>query len=221
MHAAVPHPDFVSMFARFNHDIWPWQVLTFLAGAFIVISAFRKNRFSDRISAAALGLIWIFNGAVFHWMYFRPIYDPAGKFAVLWILQGVLFVVFGAIWPRLSLRFSRDGYAVFGLLLTAYGFLFYPALGYLLRSDLSHVTSFGAFPCPVGAFTIGILLLTDRQVPKYLTIIPLLWALGGVVPVSWGITEDIGLLAGGTAGIILLYIRDYRRRRIAPEARNA
>lgn len=220
MRATNSFPDFLSMFESFNRDIWPLQVFTFLCGAAVVIAAINKSRNSDRISAAALGLIWIFNGAVFHWIYFRPIYEPARMFAALWIVQGVLFIGFGAVRPGLSFRVSRDGYAVFGLLLVAYALLVYPVFGYFLRSDLSHVTSFGAFPCPVGAFTIGILLLTDKKVPKYLTIIPLLWALGGVVPIYWGVTEDIGLVVGGTIGIVLLFVRDYRRRKATLTAWN-
>ena len=212
MQPTISFPDFLSMFESFNRDIWPLQVFMLLCGAAITIAAIYKSRSTDRISSAVLGLIWIFNGAVFHWIYFQPIYEPARRFAVLWIIQGVLFIVFGAIRPGLSFRVLRDGYAVFGLLLVAYALLVYPVFGYFLRSDLSHVTSFGAFPCPVGVFTIGVLLLTDKNVPKVLTIIPLIWALGGVVPISWGVTEDIGLLVGGTIGIILLFVRDYRRR---------
>jgi len=55
-------------------------------------------------------------------------------------------------------------------------------------------------------------LLTDDRVPKYLVIVPLLWAVTGWVPVSWGVTEDIGLLVGGTIGMILLFVRDYRNK---------
>ena len=158
-------------------------------------------------------MIWIFNGIVFHWIYFRPIYEPAGLFAVLWIVQGVLFLAHGAFRPRLSFRASRDIYTIFGFLLIAYSLLAYPVLGYLLRADLTYATWFGPFPCPVGAFTIGMLLLTDNRVPKNLVIIPLLWAVGGVVPVLWGVTEDIGLVVGGTVGMALLFVRDFNRSR--------
>ncbi len=211
MQTTISFPEFLSMFENFNRDIWPLQVFTLLFGTVMAIAATKKSRIADRVSAAVLGLIWIFVGAVFQWVYFRPIYEPAGLFAALWIVQGMLFLAFGACRPRLSFTASRDGYAAFGFLLIAYALLVYPVLGYLLRSDLAYTTWFGPFPCPVAVFTIGMLLLTDDKVPKYLAIIPLLWALGGVVPLSWGVTEDIGLVAGGTIGVILLFVRDFDR----------
>ena len=124
----------------------------------------------------------------------------------------MLFIVFGVFRPRFSFTAARDGYAAFGFLLIAYALVAYPVLGYLLRSDFAYATWFGPFPCPVAVFTIGMFLLTDDRVPKYLVSVPLLWAVTAWVPVSWGVTEDIGLLVGGTIGMILLFIRDYRKR---------
>lgn len=212
MQTTISHPDFLPMFESVNRDLWPLQAVTLLLGVAMAIVAIRKSRIADRLSAAVLGSIWIFDGAVFHWVYFRSIYEPAGMFAVLWIAQGVLFIVFGVFRPRLSFTASRDGYAAFGFLLIAYALLVYPVLGYLLRSDLAHATWFGPFPCPVAVFTIGMFLLTDDRVPKYLVIVPLLWAVTGWAPVRWGVTEDIGLLVGGTIGMVLLFVRDYRNR---------
>jgi hypothetical protein len=214
MQTTIVHPDFVPMFESVNRDLWPLQVITLLIGLAMAIAAMRKSRIADQVSAALLGSIWIFDGVVFHWVYFRPIFEPAGRFAVLWIIHGVLFIVLGVFRPRLSFTASRDGYAAFGFLLIAYALLAYPLLGYLLRSDFMYATWFGPFPCPVAVFTIGMLLLTDARVPKVLVIVPLLWAMTGFVPISWGVTEDMGLLVGGTIGMVLLFVRDYRNRKV-------
>jgi len=212
MQTTTSLPDFLPMFEAVNRDLWPLQAFTLLLGVAMAIATLRKSRIADRIAAAALGLIWIFDGVVFHWVYFRSIFEPAGTFAVLWAAQGVLFIVFGVFRPRLSFTAARDGYAAFGFLLIAYALLVYPVLGYLLRSDFAYATWFGPFPCPVAVFTIGMFLLTDDRVPKFLVIVPLLWAVTAWAPVSWGVTEDIGLLVGGTIGMVLLFVRDYRSR---------
>ena len=212
MQTTTSLPDFLPMFESVNRDLWPLHVFALLLGVAMAIAALRQSRIADRISAAVLGSIWIFDGVIFHWIYFRAIYEPAGWFAVLWAVQGVLFIVFGVFRPRFSFTAARDGYAAFGFLLIAYALVAYPVLGYLLRSDFVYATWFGPFPCPVAVFTIGMFLLTDDRVPKYLVIVPLLWAVTAWVPVSWGVTEDIGLLVGGTIGMILLFIRDYRKR---------
>jgi hypothetical protein len=48
-------------------------------------------------------------------------------------------------------------------------------------------------------------------VPWGLLIIPLFWGLGGVLPVSVGILEDIGLIVAGVVGTVLLVLRDRER----------
>jgi len=140
MQTTTSLPDFLPMFEAVNRDLWPLHVFTLLLGVALAALAISKNRNADRFTAAALGLIWIFDGVVFHWVYFRSIYEPAWLFAVLWVAQGVLFIVAGVFRPRLSFTASRDGYAAFGFLLIAYALVAYPVLGYLLRSDLAYAT---------------------------------------------------------------------------------
>jgi len=57
-------------------------------------------------------------------------------------------------------------------------------------------------------FTFGLLLLSERTLPKYLLVIPLLWSLlGASAAFSLGIREDIGLLATGLVGSAALFAR--------------
>ncbi len=62
---------------------------------------------------------------------------------------------------------------------------------------------------------MGLLLLTTSRVPKYVLAIPLLWSLTGVVPISWGILEDIGMLVAGVFATAAIVYRD--RERFEPE----
>jgi hypothetical protein len=59
-------------------------------------------------------------------------------------------------------------------------------------------------------FTSGLLLWTDRRVPKYVLVIPLLWSLGAVLPISLGVVEDLGLLLSGLAATAMILYRDRR-----------
>jgi hypothetical protein len=76
---------------------------------------------------------------------------------------------------------------------------------------------FGVAPCPTTIFTFGILLWTTDRVPKYLLVIPLLWALVGTfAALSLGIPEDYALPVAALISLALLIWRD--RSHAAPHA---
>ncbi|NPV06847.1 MAG: hypothetical protein HPY83_02650 [Anaerolineae bacterium] len=65
---------------------------------------------------------------------------------------------------------------------------------------------FGLVPCPLTAFTQGLLLWSEKGLPRYILVMPVLYSLSGVIPVSLGIVEDVGLVLVGlsSAGLVLL-----------------
>jgi hypothetical protein len=89
-----------------------------------------------------------------------------------------------------------------------YSFVIYPILGYLFGHVYPKNPTFG-LPCPTTIFTFGLLLWTDKIVPKYVLVIPSIWSLIGFVAALFlGIKEDYGLLIAGVLGSILILIRD-------------
>jgi hypothetical protein len=88
----------------------------------------------------------------------------------------------------------------------------YVVIGYILGRVYPQAAIPGA-PCPLAVLTFGLLLMTRSRVPWPLLVIPCLWAMGGVLPVSVGVREDLGLLVGGVAATALLVYRDRRARR--------
>jgi hypothetical protein len=66
-------------------------------------------------------------------------------------------------------------------------------------------------PCPTTIFTFGLLLWTERAVPKYLLVIPLLWTVIGS-SAAWllGFWEDLGLLVAGILSGGMIVYRDRR-----------
>jgi hypothetical protein len=81
-------------------------------------------------------------------------------------------------------------------------------LGYFLGHVYPHSPTFGA-PCPTVIFTFGLLLWTDKKLPKYLLGIPLLWSLLGIsAAVQWGVLEDVMLLISGLAATAMIVYRD-------------
>jgi len=88
----------------------------------------------------------------------------------------------------------------------------YPAIEHLLGRGYPRLVAFGLMPCPTTVFTWGMLLWTDRRVPKCVLAVPLLWSLGGVQPLAMGIVEDVGLVLSGVAAMAMILYRDRREK---------
>jgi hypothetical protein len=201
----------LSSFEKYNLAIWPMQVLAYLLGLAALFFAIKRSSFSSRIVTAILCFLWLWTGIVFFPLFFAPVYTPAYAFGLLFIIQGVLFLL-GVFKPRLSFGFEGDVYSIVGLLFIAYAMVGYPLFGYFLGHVYPRTPPFGLTPCPTTIFTFGLFLLTDRKVPVFLLIIPLLWGLSAVMPVSIGILEDIGLFTAGVLGTALILYRDRKKQ---------
>jgi hypothetical protein len=200
-------PQLLATFEKYNLAIWPMQVLAYVLGLVALFFAIKPSRYSSRIITGILSFLWLWTGIVFFPLYFGPVYTPAYAFGLLFIVQGALFLV-SVVKSRLSFAFEGDVYPIVGLLFIAYAMLGYPAVGYLLGHIYPRTPPFGLTPCPGTIFTFGLFLLTDKKVPKLFLVIPLLWALGGVMPVSVGILEDVGLITAGILGTAMIVYRD-------------
>jgi hypothetical protein len=197
----------LSTFLSYNLDIWPMQAVAYVLGISALVLAVKQTRKSARIISGILAFLWLWTGIVFFLFYFALVYTPAYLFGILFIIQGIVFLV-NMIKPRVSFSYKGDIYGIVGLLFVAYAMLGYPLVGYLIGHIFPYSPPFGLTPCPLAVFTFGLYLLMDQKLPKAYLVIPLLWAIGGIMPVSVGILEDIGLITAGLLGTALILIRD-------------
>ena len=207
--------QFMEVFRSYNLAVWPAQIVLNLLALLAIFFSFRKNRYSDRINTGTLGFLWLWIGIVYHLMHFTAINKAAYIFGVLFILQALVFLYAGIFRDLLSFRYKGDVYGVTGALFILYALLIYPLLGHYLGHSYPESPTFG-LPCPTTIFTFGLLLWTDKKVPKYLLIIPFLWsAVGFSAAVNLRVYEDFGLLIAGIVGTSMIFIRDRR-----PAAKN-
>jgi hypothetical protein len=203
--------QFLEIFERYHQAIWPMQIVAYVLGIGVLFFAAKQTRYSAQIISATLACLWIWMGVVYHLMYFSTINRAAIAFGILFIIQGLLWLVFGIVRPRLSFQLDTNPFAMTGLALIAYAMLIYPIIGTLLGHGYPRSPGFGVAPCPTTIFTFGVLLLTNARVPKSVLVIPLVWSLiGFVAAISLGIREDIGLLVAGLLSVGLLLWRDRR-----------
>lgn len=197
----------LGVFATYNPQIWPMQFVAYLLGVGAVYFSVRKSALSARSVPAILAFFWLWV-ALFFWLpSVRQGFAPGIVFIVIFLIQGGLFV-WEAIRPRLKYETSPGWITRVGWGVVLYAMVGYPLVGALVGHVYPRTPPFGLTPCPVVTFTFGLLLFTRPKVPKFLLIIPFLYALSGFLWVSIGIWEDIGMLLSGILGMGLLWLRD-------------
>lgn len=203
---------FLDVFETYNLAIRPMQVVAYALGIAAIFFVVKKTSYSDRLISGTLSFFWLWMGVVYHLIFFSEINNAAYIFGAFFIIQGILFFVAGILKPRLSFRFKPDIFSITGSMFILYAMIIYPIIGTLLGHGYPRSPSFGVAPCPATIFTFGLLLLTDRTVPKYVLWIPLLWSIiGFFAAIKLGIREDIGLLVAGLISVGMILFRDRQK----------
>lgn len=198
--------EFLDVFRRYNHAVFPAQVVLFLLAMAGIIVIAKEKPWSGKAVSAALAGLWIWMGVVYHWIFFTEINKVAWVFGALFLGQALLFVTKGVANKSLDFKFDNTTANWAGVVLMAYALLVYPLLGYVFGHTYPAAPTFG-LPCPTTIFTFGMLLCLQKRPPFYLLIIPLLWSVVGTsAAINLGIKEDFGLLVAGFI-TSLLWIR--------------
>jgi hypothetical protein len=212
--------QFLGVFTLYNEAVWPAQTVLYLLAAALVWLAARGRAHADRWVGGGLALLWAWMGVVYHWAFFSAINQAAWLFGALFLLQAILFVGAGVLAGRLHFHARPDGYGVTGAVMIGYALVLYPILGALAGHAYPRGPTFG-LPCPTAIFTFGILLWADRGVPWWVLVIPAAWSLlGSSAAVSFGITEDYGLIVAGVVGTSMLLWRNRRLRELRAASRS-
>lgn len=202
--------QFFNVFQSYNMAIWPAQIIAYFLGAAAVVLVFRENKLSGRIISGILALFWIWIGIVYHIFYFSTINPIALAFGVLFVLEGLLFVIVGSIRDELSFSFSPKRDQIIGAIFILYAMIAYSLIGFALGHWYPKAPMFGVAPCPTTIFTFGLLLWAKKPVPVYLVAIPLIWAIiGTMAAVSLQVPQDYGLGIAGVIGTILIALKNW------------
>jgi hypothetical protein len=208
--------QFFAIFGSYNKAIWPSQIGAYILGIFILALALRENELSSRIIPGILALFWIWMGIFYHIVQFSVINPAAWIFGIVYILQGLLFLLIGTIHGRLSFRFLLKPLPIIGGCFILYAMVVYPLLGLSFGHSYPRAPMFGVAPCPTTIFTFGILLWATKSVPAFLLVIPLLWSVVGMsAAVNLRVPQDYGLVVAGVLGTALILIGNRRAKRAA------
>jgi Family of unknown function (DUF6064) len=192
--------QFFQVFEKYNQAVYPIQFGLILVAVVAILLATSRKFSRSKIISGLLGVLWFWTGIVYHLIFFTAISPPAYLFGTLFIFQGLLFLYEGVARNRLSFRASRGFDGILGAVFIAYALVIYPLIGYGLGRIFPSLPTFGT-PCPTTIFTFGLLLWADRKISLRLLIIPVLWSIVGTsAALSFGVTEDFGLLVAATMG---------------------
>lgn len=196
----------------YNLVVWPMVIVTYLLGAIALVLAVKKTKYSNRTISGILALLWLWVGIVTCVVFFAWMFSAGAiwyLFGLILVVGGVLFLSFGVIRSSLSFKFTGDSYNILGAVMLVYSMLIYPIIGSLTERGYPAYPIFGTFPCPVTIFTFGLLLWADRKVLKIVTVMPLVWALTGVLwAFMYQIWADVGLIILGIVGFVTILRRN-------------
>lgn len=199
--------EFLDVLGTYNLKIWPLQIIAFILGLIAVISAFSRNKLSGKVILTILSLFWLWNGAVFCFLFWTTVYRLAYIFAAVCFIQGLFFIV-ALFRSDIEVYFRPDWKSILGIIFIAYSMVGYQVFGYFLGHVYPQFFPFGLVPCPTAIFTFGLFLMTVRKIPVFYLIIPIILATGGFMVIPMGILEDIGLILAGIFGVFLLFKRN-------------
>jgi hypothetical protein len=194
--------QFLNVFETYNRAVTSFQWLFWILTLTAIMLAGRPARWSGRAISTILGVMWLWTAIVYHFYFFSAINPAAFIFAVIFIIQGSVFLLCS---DKLRFRITSNFQSIFGIAILIYSLVAYPMLGDYFGHVYPRAPGFGT-PCPTTIFTFGMLMFLDRRPPVYVYLIPLLWSVLGVTAVYlFGVYEDLGMLAAGVIGSLLLF----------------
>jgi hypothetical protein len=197
--------DFFYLFKIYNNNIFSFEIFLYLLGIISLTVLITRYSARNLIISSVLAIFWLWNGVVYHLMYFTKINKAAYIFGIVFILQGLIFFYHGIIRNKFNFEFSKSVKNIFGLIVILYGIVFYSVLGYFFGHIYPFSPVFGAAPCPTVIFTWGILLMNKGKSSFIILIIPAIWSIiGTTAAFKLGVIEDYGLIISAVTSIILI-----------------
>lgn len=196
--------QFYASFRDYNEAVWPAQWLLLGLAVVSTVIAFVPRRRSWRAISVILACLWIWQAFAYHFAFFARINPLAYAFGVISLMAAWMFIWDGVVLGRLRFYVRNRPSAYAGLALIVYALIVYPAWSWNAGHRYPAMPTFG-LPCPVTIFTIGMLALRAAPYPRGPLLVPILWAMaGGQAAFLLDVPQDLGLVAAGAVGIVLL-----------------
>jgi hypothetical protein len=196
---------------QYNQMLYPAQWVAIAIALACIVFAFVRKPFSNALIAGSAVLFLLIIALAF-WLPFSLEGINTGFIYMGIFLMQAGLLLSAALEDELHFHFEPKLVPIIGLLFAAYGLIGFPLVGLLLGRTYPGLFFSPLAPCPMISWFIGMLLMTDKPVPRYTLIVPFTWGLIGILWVSMGVTESIGQIIIGLTGPAILSIRDREKR---------
>jgi len=197
--------QFFNVFLKYNSYVFPLQILISLVGIFILSLIITKSKLAEKLTSYFLVVLWLWNGIVYHILFFSKINTAAFAFGTLFIIQALFFLSEFAVKKKLRFDYGNKIDLATGYFLVMFGLIIYPAIGLLLEGRPEHIISLG-LPCPSVIFTFGIILISIKEYSFYRIIIPVIWAfIGFFAALKFGVYQDVMLPVSAITAIVFFF----------------
>jgi hypothetical protein len=200
--------QFLAIFAKYNHAIWPAQIVAYLLGGVAVALLFWRRRGSNQAIAGILAAMWLWTAIAYHALFFASINKAAYLFAALFFIQGIWLLHEGCFRNRIHFSVESGRLAWLGIAFVFYAAILYPLIGMVTGHSYPAIPMFGVTPCPVTIFTFGMLLATEPPISRWILVIPFIWSLiGGSAAILLHVPQDWLLLVSGLISVPMILLR--------------
>jgi hypothetical protein len=69
--------SFLTMLAKYNRDIWPLQIISYILAILSIFLALRPSKFSSKMISVVLSFFWLWTGIVFGFFIGGRVWCPA------------------------------------------------------------------------------------------------------------------------------------------------
>jgi hypothetical protein len=197
--------QFINVFREYNLFAYPLQIILLIFGTACTFFIHLKKQNTFRIISIFIVFLWLWTGYIYFIKFFSVINNAAIAFGVLFIIQGILFFIGLTINNKSDFKFENKLQIYSGYFFVIFGLIIYPLIGLLSGKSLYATISLG-LPCPTLIYTFGILILAGKNLPKYLLIIPVLWAfIGFFAAIKFGVYQDVALPVSALTAVYSVY----------------
>lgn len=196
--------QFFQVITDYNITFFPIQILIVFLGIICLILIHTGKSYKDKLIGSYIGMLWSWIGIMYHLAFFTSINKAAYIFGILFILQGL--VVLYETFRGDKLKFQFKGHAVdyIAYILLIFAIIIYPILLYFLENSIYTTITLG-LPCPSTILTFGFFMMTSRNFPKFLLIIPVIWTIIGTsAAFNFGVYPDYMMLIAAIVAVIYL-----------------
>lgn len=198
----------------YNLSVWPLQVFAAVAAlAAMAFIAIKPGPAADATAKIVFDLIWLYIGAVFFVGHFIPQIKWAWIGAILFALQGTLFIA-DALYGGLEFRIRIKSMSTLLALACVATAGLYPLLGWLFGRGWPYSPLPASAPGPTALLTIGLLLMARGRRRWFFIIIPALWAIGASLAAAAALHlyEDYALAAAAFIAVTYMAFFSYKTK---------